>query len=105
LGSVGSPTLVIMRVEQVPSLISKNGDAVRGKALYLSVCATCHGESGQGIPGHPLTHPKSRLDFEATVARIKQPKAPMPKLYPGQLADHDVADLAAYLQDGISAHE
>jgi len=41
---------------------------------------------------------KSRKDYAAAVAWIKDPKPPMPKLYPAPLSESDVADVAAYVE-------
>jgi alcohol dehydrogenase (cytochrome c) len=100
LGSVGSPTLVILRLDA--ALAAAQGNAANGKALYAAVCATCHGAGGRGVPGHSLDDVQGRLDFAHIVAKIKAPVAPMPKLYPGQLGETDVTDLARYLQAGMA---
>ena len=49
-----------------------------------------------------LTTLKSSKDLKATVAYIKDPKAPMPKLYPDLLKDQDILDVATYLHDDIA---
>jgi mono/diheme cytochrome c family protein len=38
------------------------------------------------------------MSLEATLAQIKNPAPPMPKLYPSTLSEQDVNDVAAYVQ-------
>ena len=76
-----------------------SGDATHGKAIFDQNCAACHGAAGAGGGvGPSLKGEKSKKDFNATVAWIKNPAPPMPKLYPTPLKDGDVADVAAYVQ-------
>ena len=45
-----------------------------------------------------LTHENRRMDIEFTIAWIKNPNPPMPKLYPSPLSEQDVVDVAAYVE-------
>ena len=72
------------------------GDAGRGKTIFTQNCARCHGAEG-GV-GPALKNEKSRKNYVQTVAWIKNPQPPMPKLYPDSIGDKDVADVAAYVQ-------
>lgn len=75
------------------------GDATRGAAIFTQNCAMCHGAKGAGGGiGPSLKNEKSRKDFAAAVAWIKDPKPPMPKLYPSPLGEKDVDDVAAYVE-------
>jgi mono/diheme cytochrome c family protein len=75
------------------------GDPVHGKAIFTANCATCHGATGtEGGVGPSLKNEKSRKNYAQTVAWIKNPSPPMPKLYPSPLAEKDVDDVAAYVQ-------
>jgi mono/diheme cytochrome c family protein len=75
------------------------GDAAHGKVVFTQNCASCHGTTGrEGGVGPSLTSEKSRKNLSATIAWIKNPQPPMPKLYPGTLNDKDVADVAAFVQ-------
>jgi mono/diheme cytochrome c family protein len=75
------------------------GDAAHGKTIFGANCATCHGAGGEGGGvGPSLKNEKSRKNFDKTVAWIKNPQPPMPKLFPQPLSEKDVADVAAYVQ-------
>ncbi len=111
-GALGVPTVVIMalggQAAVVPAQASeagpapvRAGDVEHGKAIYGQVCAACHGGKGDLIAGHSLAGLSARRDLASTIAFVKNPVAPMPKLYPDTLKDQDVADVAAYLQKGV----
>ena len=72
------------------------GDAAHGKTIFAKNCVQCHGAEG-GI-GPALKNEKSRKNYAQTVAWIKNPQSPMPKLFPDTLGEKDVADVAAYVQ-------
>ena len=75
------------------------GDPVHGKAIFSANCATCHGATGtEGGVGPSLKNEKSRKNYPATIAWIKNPTPPMPKLYPSPLSEKDVDDVAAFVQ-------
>ena len=75
---------------------SAQGDTGHGKTVFAKYCIQCHGAEG-GI-GPALKNEKSRKNYAQTVAWIKNPQPPMPKLYPDSIGDKDVADVAAYVQ-------
>jgi mono/diheme cytochrome c family protein len=75
------------------------GDAGHGKTIFGARCASCHGASGtEGGIGPSLRNEKSRKNYDKTVAWIKNPQPPMPKLFPQPLGEKDVSDVAAYVQ-------
>ena len=90
-----------LRETGTPAAIAA-GDAAKGKAIYAANCAGCHGASAQGGVGPnlhgTLSNPAMERTNEALIAWIKDPKPPMPKLYPGTLSAQDVADVAAYVK-------
>ncbi len=76
-----------------------SGNAANGKKIFSQNCANCHGAAGTGSGmGPTLKGEKSKKNFSATVAWIKNPKPPMPKLYPSPLKAQQVKDVAAYVQ-------
>ena len=75
------------------------GDAAHGKTIFAGNCAQCHGAGGaKGGVGPALLGEKKKKTMAATVAWIKNPQPPMPKLYPTPLSEKDVADVASYVQ-------
>ena len=75
------------------------GDAAHGKSIFATNCASCHGATGtEGGVGPSLKNEKSRKNFDQTVAWIKNPQPPMPKLFPSPLSEKDVEDVAAFVQ-------
>jgi mono/diheme cytochrome c family protein len=81
------------------SMMMAMGDAAHGKKLFIQDCASCHGSTGrEGGIGPSLKNEKARKNNSQTIAWIKDPPPPMPKLYPASLGDKDVADLAAFVQ-------
>ncbi len=74
-------------------------DPKHGEAIFSQNCSSCHGAAGVGGGiGPKLKGEKSRKDQTAAVAWIKNPKPPMPKLYPSPLSESDVSDVAAYVE-------
>lgn len=71
------------------------------KALFMTVCSNCHGQSGTGalypslLRHTHLADPKRLEKFLATVPD------PMPKLYPGLLNSSDVRLIANYLRTDV----
>ncbi len=81
------------------SATGAQGDAGHGNSIFTANCASCHGATGtEGGVGPPLKNEKSRKNYAQTIAWIKNPTPPMPKLYPSPLGEKDVADVAAYVQ-------
>jgi mono/diheme cytochrome c family protein len=75
------------------------GDGVHGKSIFGAKCAACHGATGtEGGVGPSLKNEKSRKNYDQTVAWIKNPEQPMPKLYPAEISAKDVDDVAAFVQ-------
>lgn len=69
-----------------------------GRAIFAQNCASCHGSGGSGGFGPALLGERAKKNLTAAIGFIKNPVAPMPKLYPAPLSDRDVADVAAYVE-------
>ena len=75
------------------------GDTTRGKLVFDTNCATCHGTGGRsGGVGPPLIDENERQDLQRTIAWIENPDPPMPALYPSPLSKREVEDVAAFVQ-------
>jgi mono/diheme cytochrome c family protein len=85
--------------EASPGVLSLSGDTAAGKEVFVRNCSACHGATGtEGGIGPSLHNEKARKNYVQTVAWIKNPQPPMPKLYPAPLGEKDVDDAAAYVQ-------
>ncbi len=75
------------------------GDTQNGATIFATNCATCHGATGvEGGVGPSLRDERVRKSYDATIAWIKNPQPPMPRLFPSPLTDIEVRDVAAYVQ-------
>jgi len=108
--SAGSPKVVILTTgleKDDPKIVavaesappsSSAAPGAHGKALFAQYCSACHGQTGEGGVGPALKGEAARKSSEQVVAFIKNPKAPMPKLYPSPLTVGDVDALAGFVQ-------
>lgn len=74
------------------------GDAMRGKALFLQDgCYSCHGTVGEGggFAGPRLAH--DGLSAAAILQQLRDPAAQMPPYTEKVLPDADAADIVAYV--------
>jgi alcohol dehydrogenase (cytochrome c) len=113
-GALGMPSVVVMALDggsaassQPPTAAvtagrSAEANIASGRRLYGQVCSSCHGPDGNLISGHELSTLKSRRDRAATASFVKDPKPPMPRLYPNLLTDQNVADVTAYLYEELA---
>lgn len=76
---------------------SQTASIIHGKQLFAQNCAGCHGAQGGGLVGPSLLKWNAKMSPAKTIDFIKNPTAPMPKLYPAILSEKDVADIAAYV--------
>ena len=110
-GALGLPTVVIMTLNPAhtagavtPALPTDAAGTslTRGRKLYSQVCVSCHGAEGNLIADHKLSTLGARRDLPATISYIKDPKAPMPKLYPDLLSEQNVTDVATYVRQELA---
>jgi len=89
------------------SASAAGGNAAKGKALYASQCAMCHGANGKGdgVAGKSLKPAPRNFSLgtfkygssDAQIAAtIKKGKPPMPGY--GSLSDQQLKDLVAYIR-------
>jgi alcohol dehydrogenase (cytochrome c) len=101
-GSVGRPSVVILSLPGSASApaAATTPDAVRGKQLYIQLCAGCHGPEGERIAGKDLKSLKSRMNATQLARFIFSPTGTMPRLFPDPHTsddERDVRDVAAYV--------
>jgi mono/diheme cytochrome c family protein len=77
---------------------AQEGDFSRGRNTYDQICGVCHGAKGEGGAGLPLKNIAERMPFAETIEKIKNPKEPMPKLFPAVLNEQAVQDVAAFVR-------
>lgn len=97
--STGFPVAVEMQGQGVPALDPLEPDTTRGKTVFASTCAVCHGADGQGTVGAPpLWGPKS-FNVGAGMARLRTAAnfihQVMPRDRPGTLTPQQAYDVAA----------
>lgn len=99
----GTPTMIVFRLPEVSQTAGDDPAALhpnvaKGKTIFATLCATCHGANGQGGEGTKLSGAGAKFSQRAAVSYIADPKPPMPKFYPGALSAQDVADVAAFIR-------
>lgn len=78
------------------------GDSLDGAALYARACASCHGETGEGIGDFPGLVALSRADVRARLQAYRAgetvgPRSALMAPVASQLSDAQIEALAAYL--------
>jgi mono/diheme cytochrome c family protein len=100
-GIVGflSLTLIGAQSQTVGQGVYSDAQAARGKTLYQSKCATCHGDALGGQIGPPLTGSDfvSVWSKESLFELGSKIRNTMPQGEPGSLSSDQTADLLAYI--------
>ena len=95
-GASGRPSVIVMALPDavLAAEVAKNKfDSVKGRELYFSYCGSCHGGEGDSWAGVELKGLKHKMDFDALVEFIKNPRSPMPKTFPTPLNAADGSNL------------
>jgi alcohol dehydrogenase (cytochrome c) len=105
-GDLGMPSVVIMALDPGTSVsrditAAAGSSAAQGQRLYGQVCQSCHGPDGNMIAAKRLGNLAARQSLAATIDYIKNPKAPMPKLFPDLLDDADVSAVARWVHEEL----
>jgi PQQ-dependent dehydrogenase (methanol/ethanol family) len=111
-GDLGMPSVVIMTLNpKGPSTAldatkmgagaGANSAMANGRRLYGQVCASCHGEDGNFIADHKLSTLAARRDLASTIDYVKNPKAPMPKMFPDLLNEQSVVDVSTWIHEEL----
>jgi alcohol dehydrogenase (cytochrome c) len=107
-GAAGRPSILIMALPAAPAgspaTQTRVPDVEHGRQVFYGMCAGCHGSDGKNIliNGNDLTTVKQRMSVEQIIAWIRNPKPPMPRIFPEPLQESEQADLrdvATFLHD------
>jgi alcohol dehydrogenase (cytochrome c) len=111
-GALGLPSVVIMALNprtlaasSVTGAPAAAPGVAAGRRLYSQVCVACHGPEGNLVPDHVLSAAVARMGKAATIAYIKSPKLPMPKMYPDLLNEQSISDVTDYLYEQWGHHD
>jgi alcohol dehydrogenase (cytochrome c) len=107
-GALGVPSVVIMGLGGARAAATSGSgppgaaNLAKGRKVYEQLCASCHGADGNLIPGHALSTLESRRDRAAALGYIKDPRPPMPKLYPDLLNEQSLVDVTTYIYEDLA---
>lgn len=83
------------------ALAAATAQVDRGKAVFASHCAKCHGASGQGDDGPRLIGtPNGLAGFQTAQKLFEFASAEMPHDNPGSLKPEEIWDVLAFILDG-----
>lgn len=98
-----APTATPLPVTPVPTVPGASGDAGQGRVLFITNCAMCHGERGQGLVGANLSKAFASINpqqfVRATVSEGIEGSA-MPawaQAKGGPLSEAEIDDISAYI--------
>jgi cytochrome c553 len=79
-----------------------SGGSVDASSLYASRCASCHGETAEGVAGNPGLTKLSRADVQSRLETYRSggtvgAKSAIMKGIAGKLSDEEIAALSVYL--------
>src|SRR5690606_30507415 len=106
-GDLGMPSVVVMTLDPGAAPVARDitaadaDAALAGQRLYGQVCQSCHGPDGNMIADRKLSGIAGRQDLAATIAYIKDPKPPMPRLFPGLLDEAAVRSVATWIHEEL----
>ncbi|MGZ3498760.1 MAG: c-type cytochrome [Vulcanimicrobiaceae bacterium] len=72
--------------------------AQTGAEIYQANCSVCHGTAGAGGTARALKGERNKKNLAQVIAFIKNPKPPMPKLYPATLNKQQVEAVAKSIE-------
>lgn len=83
------------------SLVASTEQVNRGRTIFATACARCHGPNGQGGDGPRLIGTPNGLAGYGTAQKLfEYTSAEMPMDSPGSLKPEDVWDVLAFILDG-----
>lgn len=101
-GAVGRPSVIVMQADLPPRAVAQAGDdPEHGREVYQHNCLGCHATDGTGITGFSLRNIKARMQRAELIAWVRNPRPPMPRVFPEPIDANDARDLndlAAYIE-------
>ena len=80
----------------VSSVLQMTGNAERGREIFITNCATCHGLEANGEVGPDLSKVSDRKSRKALIVQVISGQTPpMPQFQPNE---KDMADLLSFLE-------
>ena len=108
-GALGLPSVVIMALnpKSLGTVAGPAGGAevAGGRRIYSQICVACHGPDGNLVMDHSLSAVVARQGKPATIAYLKSPKLPMPKMYPELLNEQSLTNVTDYLYQQWGHHD
>lgn len=100
--STGVPAGAHVMGEGMPKMPKLTGDTARGREIFRTVCAACHGAEGRGVAGSfPALWGTGSFSVGASMAREERAASFirhfMPQNKRGSLTDQQAYDVAAYV--------
>jgi thiosulfate dehydrogenase len=99
--SRGAPSDGHVAGEGMVKMAAMTGDTVRGRTIFESNCARCHGADGGGVAVVPALWGAKSFSIGASMARVERAASfvrhNMPFDKPGTLADQEAFDVAAFV--------
>jgi thiosulfate dehydrogenase len=88
-----------------PTMEPLEPDTARGRAIFATTCARCHGEQGEGRSFAPPVWGEGSYSIGAGMARLRTAASfirhNMPYDLPGTLTDQQAFDVAAYVNSHV----
>ena len=89
----------------LPKMEPLEPDTARGRAIFATTCARCHGEQGEGRSFAPPVWGEGSYSIGAGMARLRTAASfirhNMPYDLPGTLTDQQAFDVAAYVNSHV----
>lgn len=104
-GARGRPTIIVMALPQDVIAAERDNTAsvvARGKRGYATSCSVCHGADGKAWNNVDLAAIRDKMTLESLVTFIREPRAPMPKVFAEPLSAADetrIREIATYLMN------
>jgi alcohol dehydrogenase (cytochrome c) len=104
-GATGRPTIIVLSLPEGKAVLQSTMSSVdHGRQVFYGMCAGCHGSDGKNIviDGKDLTTVKDRKSLDQIITWIKNPRPPMPKVFPEPLQpseETDLRDVATFLHE------